>query len=285
MSKSNIYQDKWIDLVFENKNKEYGAYQLRHDSSKTALSALFMGLFLSASIATILFYSSKLLHTTTETTTSTPTIDDVIHVTDVNLKSNKEVLAQPEQLLAEAAASPATTVITQDQLTNPVVVTSNQAVQDIAKNSENTNSIVEPTATIGIGNSSANGSGTVLGSGSEVGTASSGSATSESTVMNSAVVDVKPTFPGGIEKFYKYVSSNFRQPDLDTDQVFRIYVSFIVEKDGSMTNIRVLQDPGYGLGREAIRVLQSLKTHWSPGMVNSKPVRTAYNLPITVKAQ
>jgi protein TonB len=50
-----------------------------------------------------------------------------------------------------------------------------------------------------------------------------------------------------------------------------------------MTDIKVLKDPGYGLGREAIRVLKSLKTKWSPGMIGSKPVRTSYNLPITVQ--
>ena len=58
----------------------------------------------------------------------------------------------------------------------------------------------------------------------------------------------------------------------------------MVEKDGSMTDIQVKNDPGYGLGREAIRVLKSLKTKWTPGMIGSKPVRTSYNLPITVQA-
>jgi protein TonB len=57
----------------------------------------------------------------------------------------------------------------------------------------------------------------------------------------------------------------------------------VIEKDGSMTNIHVKRDPGYGLGKEAIRVLKSLRTKWTPGIINSKPVRTAYDLPITVQ--
>jgi protein TonB len=57
----------------------------------------------------------------------------------------------------------------------------------------------------------------------------------------------------------------------------------VVEKDGSMSDIQVKNDPGYGLAKEAIRVLKSLKTKWTPGMIGAKPMRTSYNLPITVQ--
>jgi hypothetical protein len=50
-----------------------------------------------------------------------------------------------------------------------------------------------------------------------------------------------------------------------------------------MTDIQVKNDPGYGLGKEAMRVLKSLKTKWTPGILNSKAVRTSYSLPITVQ--
>ncbi|MBC8645308.1 energy transducer TonB [Flavobacterium lindanitolerans] len=63
----------------------------------------------------------------------------------------------------------------------------------------------------------------------------------------------------------------------------KVFVYFVVEKDGTLTNIKVVRDPGYGLGAEAIRVLKSIKTKWKPGIQNDKPVRTAYNLPITVE--
>jgi protein TonB len=52
-----------------------------------------------------------------------------------------------------------------------------------------------------------------------------------------------------------------------------------------MSNIKVLRDPGYGLGKEAIRVLKSLKSKWTPGMIAGQAVRTSYNLPITVKLE
>ena len=52
-----------------------------------------------------------------------------------------------------------------------------------------------------------------------------------------------------------------------------------------MTDIQVKRDPGFGLGKEAIRVLKSLRTKWSPGMIDGKAVRTSYNLPITIKTE
>jgi protein TonB len=62
-------------------------------------------------------------------------------------------------------------------------------------------------------------------------------------------------------------------------------MSFVIEKDGSMTDIKVVRNPGYGLDKEAIRVLKSLRTKWSAGMKNGKKVRTQYTLPILVKME
>ena len=81
----------------------------------------------------------------------------------------------------------------------------------------------------------------------------------DNAVYNSAGLQVQPEYPGGMTEFYNYVNRNFRIPDIDQDMTARIYVSFVVEKDGSMTGIKVLRDPGYGLGKEAERVLRSMK--------------------------
>ena len=79
------------------------------------------------------------------------------------------------------------------------------------------------------------------------------------------------------------MGNNFEKPEIEDIATLRVYVSFVIEKDGSMTDIKVSRDPGYGLGREAIRVLKSLRTKWSPGIIDSKPVRTAYSLPIVLE--
>jgi protein TonB len=79
------------------------------------------------------------------------------------------------------------------------------------------------------------------------------------------------------------VGNNFEKPEIDGLSTIRVIVSFVIEKDGSMTDILVKRDPGYGIGKEAIRVLKSLRTKWTPGLIGTKPVRTSYDLPITIQ--
>ncbi len=103
---------------------------------------------------------------------------------------------------------------------------------------------------------------------------------SDDQVYSTAGIEVKPEFPGGMEKFYKFVFNNYRTPD-EGGLKGKVYVTFVVEKDGSLTDIKVLRDIGYGTGKEAIRVLQKCPK-WNPGIQNGKPVRVLYSLPISI---
>jgi len=98
-------------------------------------------------------------------------------------------------------------------------------------------------------------------------------------------LDVKPEYPGGNQAFYKYINMNFRTPEVNEDIMAKVYVSFVIEKDGTMSSIKILRDPGYGMGKEAERVLLSCKEKWSPGLKNGVPVRVSYNLPITINVK
>ncbi|MFV8467087.1 energy transducer TonB [Flavobacterium sp. LB1P62] len=269
MSKLSIYETSWIDLVFQYKNKEYGAYQLRQESTKTSVMALFMGILLltsALSIPVILSYFNSENKITIPEFTNT-----IVNVTDIIPNQIKEI---KKPVLPEVKKQNTETPIQSNQLVNPVIVQAQQANQDIAKNTENTsttNSITDGTATVGINPTSSSGTGTDT------------PVDPGNTIVASASLDKLPEFPGGINKFYTYVGNNFEKPDIDSGSTMKVYVTFVIEKDGSMTDIQVKRDPGYGLGKEAIRVLKSLKTKWSPGMIGSKPVRTAYTLPITVQ--
>ncbi|OXA79800.1 TonB protein C-terminal [Flavobacterium aquidurense] len=95
-------------------------------------------------------------------------------------------------------------------------------------------------------------------------------------------LDEKPDFPGGISEFYKFIGDNYMTPKIQ-GLAGIVYVTFIIEKDGSLANIKVLRDIGYGTGEEAIRVLQN-SPKWIPGKYQGEPVRAMYSLPITIKA-
>ena len=95
------------------------------------------------------------------------------------------------------------------------------------------------------------------------------------------VVDTEPQFPGGIDAMYKFLQDNICYPRLalENNITGKVYVTFVVEKDGSITNPRLLRDIGGGCGQEAIRVVKMMPK-WTPGMQGGKPVRVQFNIPV-----
>ncbi|MBS1521639.1 MAG: TonB family protein [Bacteroidetes bacterium] len=100
-------------------------------------------------------------------------------------------------------------------------------------------------------------------------------------------VEHVPNYPGGVEKFYQFLQQNIKYPAEAKSKKIqgKVFVSFIVEKDGSLSNLKAVKDPGAGCGPEAIRVMK-LSPKWNPGIQNGHKVRVQYTLPIafTLKA-
>lgn len=95
------------------------------------------------------------------------------------------------------------------------------------------------------------------------------------------VVEEDAEFPGGLEALSKYLSENIKYPQLAKENNIegRVFVSFVVEKDGRVGNIKILRDIGGGCGAEAVRVVKSMP-RWKPGKQRGKPVRSQFNLPV-----
>lgn len=104
----------------------------------------------------------------------------------------------------------------------------------------------------------------------------------DNTVYNSAVLEIKPEFKGGLNKFYDFIAKNYRTPDVPGLKG-KLLVSFVVEKDGSITDIKVLKDIGYGSGEEAIRILKKCP-NWIPAEQKGKKVRCTFMLPINIQS-
>ena len=102
---------------------------------------------------------------------------------------------------------------------------------------------------------------------------------SEDQVYNAYNVDVMPQFQKGTEFLSAFIRQNYKNPKEGLKG--KVYVTFIVEKNGSIGDIKVLRDVGFGTGAEAIRVLKK-SPKWIPGKKNNNVVRTLYSLPITV---
>ena len=100
------------------------------------------------------------------------------------------------------------------------------------------------------------------------------------------VVEVNPEFPGGMEALIKYLSENIKYPEQakkDKTQG-KVYISFVVEKDGSVADAKVLRGIGGGCDEEALRVVNAMPK-WTPGKQRNTPVRVQFNLPVAFKLQ
>lgn len=94
-------------------------------------------------------------------------------------------------------------------------------------------------------------------------------------------VEVQPTFPGGESAFSSFLHEEIIYPysAKQNNITGRVFVQFVVERDGSLTDIKTLRDPGNGLGNEALRVMKNCP-HWNPGIQNGKSVRVMFTVPI-----
>ncbi|TCC93437.1 energy transducer TonB [Pedobacter frigiditerrae] len=100
-------------------------------------------------------------------------------------------------------------------------------------------------------------------------------------IYNFVSIKNPPTYPGGLQAFYKFLGANIKYPEMAAKNNVqgKVLVSFVVEKDGSLTDIKIERSLGSGTDEETIRVLK-LSRNWNPGIEDAKPVRVKYNIPV-----
>ncbi|MEZ7516382.1 energy transducer TonB [Flavobacterium frigidarium] len=262
--KLDILKNQWLDIVFEGRNKTYGAYQLRRTNRGTTIKALVLGaVIFSVALAAPLI--ADLL----------PENDKVEEVKDVKITAIKlpPKKVEPPKLNAPPPPPPPPKV-DQVKFVKPVVAKAEEVTEEPPK-------IVEIKEKK-IGAETIKGDPDAVLTVAPVGKGPAQVVEADDNqIYNTAGIEVKPEFPGGMAKFYKFVGDNYRAPE-EEGLKGKVYVTFVVEKDGSLTDIKVLRDIGYGTGKEAIRVLNKCP-RWNPGVQNGKPVRVLYSLPITIQ--
>jgi TonB family protein len=99
-------------------------------------------------------------------------------------------------------------------------------------------------------------------------------------------VEHEPGFPGGINAFYNFLQHNLHYPEKAKRKNIqgKVFISFVVEKDGSLTNLKISKGVSEDLDAEALRVIQA-SPNWNPGTQNGRPVRVAYTLPLSFSLQ
>ncbi|RKS02153.1 MULTISPECIES: energy transducer TonB [unclassified Flavobacterium] len=279
MSNVSIYEKNWIDLVFEGKNKAYGAYQLRQENSKTSLIAFLSGItFFCGAIGLGLFLTSF-----GDIPTPSPIDEDIVIRVDNFTYPPKKNEEPKKDVVAPLIEDEPTQKIESKDLVDPIIVKSNDNPDDITKNVDLSKNNDDPNPNGG------DTKGTVISTttgGTSTGTSTDGDGESKGNGINTTnELDKLPLYPGGMKRFYEYVVNNFNRPEIEEDGevTLSVIMSFVIEKDGSLTDIKAVRSTDYKLEKEAIRLLKASKVKWSPGIKDGKPVRTLFMLPIKVK--
>lgn len=258
--KLDIFKGKWIDMVFEGRNKAYGAYVLRKENPKVTLIALFIGATVFASLLALPMIDWSSDEEVEE--------EKVVMVDMANLPPPPE---EVKPLLPPPPPPPPAPKIDEVKFVKPKVVEKEKVVEEIKT--------IEELKDKNVGAKDIKG----RDDGEIVIDKPSGEGDKAVKIVEDntvySAVEVRPDFPGGIQKFYDFVGRNYRAPDEDVKG--KVYVQFVVEKDGTLTDIKVMRDLGYGTGAEAIRVLKK-SPKWKPGIQNGRPVRVLYSLPISI---
>ncbi|MDX9727347.1 MAG: energy transducer TonB [Bacteroidales bacterium] len=249
------------DLVFENRNRDYGAYQLR----KRYFRALFAGLIVAVSIALISVIVPFI---------SKP--DDEYVVSGgfgYSVSVQMENLEPPEQIyIPPAPAPPAASRPTESvEYVPPVVVDSIIPIES--------SPVATDIALASSGDDLTEGSGS--GFGEDLIPGGSGDGFDEPLFL----VEVMPTFRGGdLTKFREWVGkrTNYPEEAINAKLKGTVFLTFIVEKDGSVSNVTVIKGVHPLLDQEAIKAIAE-SPKWSPGLQRGQPVRVRFQIPLTFR--
>ncbi|WP_131536992.1 energy transducer TonB [Pedobacter nototheniae] len=272
-SSFNVYKTEWLDLVFSNRNKSYGAYELRSNSSKIMTKSLIVagGLFI------LLFFSPMIYNKLFPKVVETPYVAKVVDLSNVihdNIKKEepkKEELkkTEPEQQKVKTVKMVSNIVVTKDPVTEEPP-TMKELENAVASNKTQEGEI-KPNLVLSETKEKSDGNGT----GKEVATGDG------NAILDPTGVDEYPEFAGGMNAWSKYIQRNLRYPyQAQEDNIQgKVFISFVVEKDGSITDVKVVRGIGYGCDEEAVKVIKKSPL-WKAGKNKGMPVRVRYNMPI-----
>ena len=276
MAKIDLIDNGWVDLVFEGKNHSYGAYQLRKETGKRNLMAILVMFAIGVAIAAFVAIKGVVENAMKQ---------DVAIEADVELAK----LAEKKEAKVEKKEEPKVEKIEVEKVKSsvkfvPPVIKKDSEVkpEEELKSQEELNKTNTAIGAFDVkGNDDA--AGEVLKA-KEVIAQPEPPKEEETKVFD--VVEQMPSFPGGPSALFEYLSKNIKYPVVAEENGIqgRVIVSFVVERDGSITDVRVVKSVDPSLDKEAQRVVKSMP-RWIPGKQNGSAVRVKYTVPVTFRLQ
>lgn len=246
------------EIVFEKRNKDYGAFSLRKIYNKVVGRAFFFGTTLFLSVLAI------------------PLVANYLNKHERNLENyisaDFEDLKKPDPIMPPNTPKPPDPVKSEERVAfkAPIATYDSTETVYLGELIDNTiNTIIDTKK--GDGDLEDKGNGDLI------------KIEEEKPLI---IVGLMPKFVGGDEEMYRYLSENIKYPVAAKEAGIAgtVVVTFVVEKDGNITDVQTLKDIGGGCGAEAVRVVSGMPK-WNVGKQNGVPVRVQFNLPILFTLQ
>lgn len=278
MAKIDLISNEWADIVFQGRNKVYGAYQLRRGTGKRNIwSMVFVAAVAAVAYLGLAAYNSyqaaqkakfeaemeaSLIETKkqakVEKKTEAPKVEQVQKVEKVK----SSIAFTPPVIKKDSEVKPEEEMKTQDELKETKTAI---GAFDVKGNDE--------------------AGGTVLKAVEEIATPEPPKQEAEQNKVFD-VVEQQPQYPGGMGALNQWLGSNIKYPVMAAENGIegRVVVQFVVERDGSVSGVHVVRGVDPSLDKEATRVVSAMPK-WIPGKQNGSAVRVKYTVPVTFRLQ
>ncbi len=276
MSKIDLISGEWTDIIFAGRNQSYGAYALRKGTGKRNLIAIIAVIIL----AILCQVGITIKNAADEAAAKRAAMNQITELTALEQPKKevkveqKKIEIEPEQVVEKVKSS--------IKFTAPVIKKDDEVKEEDELKTQD--ELMDTKTAIGSFDVQGNDE-----TGGEILKAKEVIAQPEPKEEENKVFDVveqMPEFPGGQAALMEYLSKNVKYPVVAQENGVqgRVVVSFVVERDGSVTDVQVVKSVDPSLDREAVRVISSMPK-WIPGKQNGQAVRVKYNVPVSFRLQ
>ena len=282
MAKIDLYDPKWVEMVFAGKNKEYGAYQLRKGTSGRNIKSLLILVIAAALVGGFLAW--KVIEQ--KQAEEQQAYMEAMELAKLQEQAKKEK-KKPEPIKPKVEQKKEIPVARETQkFTAPVI-----KKDELVKEENQVKQMDQLDEKVAVGNENKEGvkDRTVEAVRNDIAVAAPPPPPAPKPEVSNKVFEVveeMPSFPGGAVALNAFLSSNTKYPVVAQENGVqgRVIVGFVVERDGSISDVKVLRSVDPSLDREATRVVKSMPK-WTPGKQNGSTVRVKYTVPVVFRLQ
>lgn len=283
MAKIDLYDPKWVEMVFAGKNKEYGAYQLRKGTSGRNIKALLILVIAAALVGGFLAW--KVIEQ--KQAEEQQAYMEAMELAKLQQQAKKEEKKKKEPVKPKVEMKKEIPVARETQKFTAPVIKKDELVKE--ENQVKQMDKLDDKVAVGTENKEGVKDRTVEAVRNDIAVAPPPPPPAPKPEVATKIFDVveeMPSFPGGNGALMSYLASNIKYPVVAQENGVqgRVIVSFVVERDGSISDVRVARSVDPSLDREAQRVVKSMP-RWKPGKQNGSAVRVKYTVPVVFRLQ